>query len=158
MRKLLMIVSLCMMTMATCFAQTPAAVQAKIDAIMKKFEDTKGVESTTVARGSGLGLVKMMLSAESGSDFTKGVTKINIIEYSEASQATCDALHKEFEGFKTLLDDITDEGDQKDHTYFASYGNINVDERTMSDLILIMEDKESKMFLHLAGKIKIDNL
>ena len=151
-----MLVLLCMMTIGGCFAQDSATVQAKVNAIVKKFENTKGVESTTVGRGTGLGLVKMMLNSEDGSDFTKGVTKITIIEYSEASQATCDALHKEFDGFKTILEDFATDDDKKDYTYFASYGKINVDERTMSDLIIIIEDKESKMFLHLAGKIKVD--
>ena len=61
MRKLLMIVSLCMMTMATCFAQTPAAVQAKIDAIMKKFEEScsqfGGVDKAPVLDGRLLSMV-----------------------------------------------------------------------------------------------------
>lgn len=156
MKKIFMIVTLCMMAMATCFAQDSATVQAKVNAIVKKFENTKGVECTTIGKGSGLGLVKMILSAESGSDFTKGVTKIIIIEYSEASQATCDALHQEFDGFKSILDDLSDADDKKEYSYFASYGKVNADDKSMSDFIIITEDKDAKMFMYMVGKIKVE--
>ena len=125
--------------------------------IVKKHETSEGVSCMTVAKGSGLDLVKMMFNKEFGKDFMKGVTSITIIEYSEASEETCATLHKDLDAFISLLEefDPSKEEEFADNDYircFASSSETN----TVSDFVIAMEDDGAKMILYMAGTIKIE--
>ena len=157
MKKVMLLVALCVMTVAG-YAHEPSKAERAIGEIVKKYEDVKGVTCVTVAKGSGLGIVKMMLNSQVGKDLTKGVTRITIIEYSEASQQTCLALHKELDVFKKLLEefDVSEKDKYKDCEYVRSFAMPLADEKSVSDFIIAIEDADSKMIMHMAGKMKIE--
>jgi hypothetical protein len=158
MKKMVLLVALCLATMVAGYAQEPSKAEIKIKEIVKKYENVKGVTCVTVAKGSGLGIVKMMLNSQVGKDLTKGVTRITIIEYSEASQQTCLALRKELDVFKKLLEefDVSEKDKYKDCEYVRSFAMPLADEKSVSDFIIAIEDAESKMIMHMAGKMKIE--
>ena len=78
MKKIVLLVALCMMTMVAGYAQEPSKVEAKIAEIVKKYENTEGVDSMSVVKGKGFGFgfVKMMFTAQFGKEFMKGVTAL----------------------------------------------------------------------------------
>ena len=155
-QKIVLIVASFALAMGTAYAQSPSAVEVKIDAIEKKYEDVKGVECMTVKKGLGLSMVKMMFNQQFGKEFMKGVTRITVIEYSEASHQTCQSLHKELDAFSSLLEEakIGEEKEFEGFDYIRTFAKA-VDERTISDFIVAIENKESKMIMYMAGKIKV---
>ena len=140
-----------------CHAQKSSDVQSAIAEIVKKYETTDGVTCTTVSKGNGLNLVKMMFNKEFGKEFMKGVTGITIIEYSDASEETCTALHKDLDIFLTLLEefDVSEEEKYEGNDYIRCFADVS-DSQTISDFIMAMEDDESKMLMYMSGKIKIE--
>jgi hypothetical protein len=154
--KLTLSVALYIMTIAAASAQEPSEVEAKVNELAKKYENVKGVDCVSVTKGSGLGLVKAMLNKEFGKDFMKGVTSINFINYSDASQETCQSLRKELDGFLSLLEEFKDEDKESTDYEFVRSFALPIDKNTISDFVIAMEDKESKMIIYMAGKIKID--
>lgn len=156
-KKMVLFVALCMTTWVVAYGQTPSKIESKMAELVKKYDKVDGVECIKVVKGQGLGLVKMMLSAEIGRDFMKGVTAITIINYSDASPATCQALRNEVEAFKNLLEEfpVEKEAELADNDYIRTFAQ-SLDERTMSDFVFALEDKESKMIMHMAGKIKAE--
>lgn len=86
--KITMLLALFTMAFSTATAQNSAKVESTFKEIIKKYEGTEGVECVSVVKGQGLDLIKAMLRKELGRSFMKGVTSINIVEYSEASEET----------------------------------------------------------------------
>lgn len=110
----------------------------------------------TVTNGFGLGLVKLMFNKQFGKEFMKGVTAITVIDYSDASQQTCQALRKELNAFTSLLEEVKF-GEEKE---FADFDLVRCfvmssDDKTISDFIIAVENKDSKMIMYMAGKIKV---
>lgn len=140
-----------------CHAQQSSDVESAIAEIVKKYETTDGVNCTTVSKGNGLNLVKMMFNQEFGKEFMKGVTSITIIEYTDASEETCTALHKDLDVFLTLLEefDVSEEEKYEGNDYIRCFADVS-DSQTISDFIMAMEDDESKMLMYMSGKIKIE--
>ena len=102
-KKLVLLVALTMMTMLTTYAKETSKVEVKVKQLTTKYEEVKGVDCMTVTNGFGLGLVKLMFNKQFGKEFMKGVTAITVIDYSDASQQTCQALRKELNAFTILL-------------------------------------------------------
>ena len=157
MKKFGLLVALCLMTMALSYAQEPSKAGRKVDEIVKKYEFVEGVDCMTVAKGSGLGLLKSMFNKEFGKDFMKGVTSITIINYTDASQEVCQALRKELDVFLSLLEEFKDKNKKStdEQEYIRSFA-LPIDEKTISDFVIAIEDKESNMILYMAGKIRIE--
>ena len=155
-QKIALCIALALTTMVNIYAQAPSKVENKVNALVKKYENVKGVDCVSVTKGSGLGLVKAMLNKEFGKDFMKGVTSINFINYSDASQETCQSLRKELDGFLSLLEEFKDEDKESTDYEFVRSFALPIDKNTISDFVIAMEDKESKMIIYMAGKIKID--
>ena len=87
----------------------------------------------------------------------RGVTSITIIEYGDASEEICEALHQDLEAFASLLEEFKDdEKKSSDHSYFRSFGSIEAADRSLSDFIIAIEDEETKMMMHMGGKIIVD--
>ena len=86
--KITMLLALFTMAFSTATAQNSAKVESTFKEIIKKYEGTEGVECVSVVKGQGLDLIKAMLRKELGRSLMKGVTSINIVEYSEASEET----------------------------------------------------------------------
>ena len=157
MKKIALLVVFCLITTLAGYAQTPSKVETKVNNIVKKYENTAGVECMTVVRGGGLEMVKMMFNKQFGKEFMRGVTSITIIEYGDASQETCQALRKEFDSFELLLEefDLSKEKDFAGDVYVRSFGQPS-DKGTLSDFVMALEDKDSKMFMYMAGVIKVE--
>lgn len=157
-KRVVLLVTLCIMTMAYGYAQQPSNVEVKVKELVKKYENVKGVECMVIEKGIGLGMIKMMLNSQFGKDFKKGVTSIVIIEYSDASQEFIHAMHNELDTFKTMLEEVDTSEDEElaASDYVRSFMKVSADEKTISDFIFVMENKESKMMMYMAGKIKLE--
>jgi hypothetical protein len=139
-----------------CYAQNAAKVKSTIEEIVKKHEAKEGISCMTVAKGSGLEMVKMMFNKEFGKDFMKGVTAITIIDYSDASEETCLALRKDLDSFTSLLQefDVSNEEKFSDNSYIRCFASASEHE-TLSDFLIAAEDAKTKMLMHMSGKIKV---
>ena len=155
-KNVIILVALSMLTMLTSYAQTSSKVETKMKQLVTKYEEVKGVDCMTVTNGFGLGLVKMMFNKQFGKEFMKGVTAITVIDYSDASQQTCQALRKELNVFTTLLEEVK-LGEEKELADFDLVRCFVMpsDDKTISDFIIAVENKDSKMIMYMAGKIKI---
>ena len=157
MKRFILIFMMCVATTISGYAQSSTKVETKVNELVKRYENVKGVDCVTVKKGSGLGIVKMMLNNEFGKDFMAGVTRINIINYPDASQSTCLALRKEFDLFGSMLEDFNmgEDEDFKEYDYARCYAAIS-GSNTISDFMIAMEDSDAKMMMYMAGKIKIE--
>ena len=155
-KKITLLITLCMLTITVGYAQKTSEIEVKFNELIQKYENVKDVDCVSVTKGSGLGLIKAMLNKEFGKDFMKGVTSINFINYSDASQETCQSLRKELDGFLSLLEEFKDEDKESTDYEFVRSFALPIDKNTISDFVIAMEDKESKMIIYMAGKIKID--
>ena len=61
------------------------------------------MDCTTLNKGFGLNMIKVMFNKQFGKEFMKGVTSVTIIDYSDAPQQTRMALRKELDAFTPLL-------------------------------------------------------
>ena len=155
MKRILCMVALATLTMMSSYAQS--VVSVKVDELVKKYDGVKGVTCITVSKKIGLELFKKKFAKQLGKEFMRGVTGITIIEYSEASQETCQALRKEFDSFEPLLEefDLSKEKDFAGDVYVRSFGHPS-GKGTLSDFVMALEDKDSKMFMYMAGVIKVE--
>ena len=157
MKRVLLLVALVMAAFVSGYAQELSRVEKAVDEIVRKYENTKGVECVTVTKGSGLGMVKMMFNKQFGKDFMRGVTSITFIEYSEASKEVCLALRKELDAFTALLEEfkVGEEDKFAGNDYTRCFASVSED-GTLSDFVIALEDNESKMCMYMAGKIKVE--
>jgi hypothetical protein len=155
--KKILLAALCLMTIAIGYAQEPTKAEVKMNEIVKKYENVKGVDCTVVTKGRGIGIVKLMLNEQYGKDFMKGVHSITIIEYSEASEETRLALHKDIDSFKTLLEEFNlKENENYANNDYAKSFAAPINENTISDFLIAIEDKETRMIMYMAGIIKLE--
>lgn len=158
MKKIALLVVMIMMTFMTAYSQELSPVEKKVNELVKKYENVEGVDCLSVVKGGGLEMVKLMLSKELGRSFMKGVTSITIIDYSSASQETCLSLRKELDAFLSILEefDISEDNSFADCDYIRSFASTSESEESISDLIIAMEDKNSKSIMYMAGKIRLE--
>ena len=156
-KRITLLIAFCIASIFAGYAQEATPVEKLVKEIVKKYEDTKGVNSISVAKGSGLEMVKMMFNKKFGKEFMKGVTAITVIDYSDASQDVCQSLRKDVDGFLTLLQEfnVGKEKEFADNDYIRSFASVS-DDGTFSDFVVAVEDKESKTIIHMAGKIKVE--
>ena len=155
-KNIILFVALSMITVSTTYAQGASKVDIKVKQLVTKYDDVKGVDCMTVTEGLGLGFIKMMFNKQFGKEFMKGVTAITVIDYSDASQQTCQALRKELNAFTTLLEEVK-LGEEKELADFDLVRCFVMpsDDKTISDFIIAVENKDSKMIMYMAGKIKV---
>ena len=124
---------------------------------MKKYDDNNGVSCVTVAKGSGLEMLKMVFNKEFGKEFMKGVTSITIIDYSDAPEATCMDIRKDLDVFLSLLSefDVSKEEQFSDNDYIRCFAT-ETDSNTISDFVMALENDKSKVVMYMAGKIVVD--
>ena len=157
MKKLVVFLALSIAAMFVGYAQEISKVEAKVKEIVKQYENVKGVECFEFAKGSGLGIVKMAFNQQFGKDFMKGVRSITIINYSDASNEICQALHEELDAFSSLLEEIKPKENKgsSNKGYSRSFASIS-NGNTMSDFVIAIEDDESKMMMYMAGDIVVE--
>lgn len=156
-KRAILAVVLLMMTAVAGHAQNSAEVEKTVNQIVSKYEGTQGVNCFTVAKGSGLEMFKMMLNKQLGKDFMKGVRSITIIEYGDASEKICQSVRNELNIFTTLLEEfhIGNEKEFKENEYIRSFASAS-DDNTISDFVIVIEDGKNKMFMYMAGDIKVE--
>lgn len=156
-KKVTLFVALCVIATAYCYAQEPSKVEIRVGEIVKQYKNVKGVDCTVVTKGSGLGLLKMVLSKQMGKEFLKGVTGITIIDYSEASTEVCQAMHKELDTLLPLLTELNLNQDKNsaENTYARSF-ILPLDDGTVSDFVLALESENSKTIMYMSGKINFN--
>lgn len=154
--KITMLLALFTMAFSTATAQNSAKVESTFKEIMKKYEGTEGVECVSVVKGQGLDLIKAMLRKELGRSFMKGVTSINIVEYSEASEDACASLRKDLDVFLSLLNEfeVGEEMEFADNDYLRCFADDSED--VLSDFVIAMEHGEVKMLMYMAGEIRLE--
>lgn len=137
-----------------CFAYEKPKANDQILNLVKKYENTTGVECMSLVKGQGLELVKMMLNKEFGKKFMKGVTAIVIIDYSDASEEISKAIRGELDVFMTSLKeiDLTKEMDLEDNDYVRCFAK-EIDSSHLSDFVIIMEGDGNKMLMYMGGEI-----
>lgn len=151
------LVALFVLTVFNCHAQQSLKVENTMKEIMKKYENVEGVECLSVVKGGGLEMVKMMFNKEFGKDFMKGVTSISFIEYGTASKETRMNIHKELNAFLSLLKefDISKEKNFAGNDYIRCFA-ASTGSGTVSDVVIAIENGESKMVMYMAGEIVIE--
>ena len=155
-KRITLFIAFCIASIFAGYTQEATPVEKLVKEIVKKYEDTQGVDCISVAKGSGLEMVKMMFNKKFGKKFMKGVTAITVIDYSDASQEVCQSLRKDVDGFLTLLQEfnVGKEKEFADNDYIRSFASVS-DDGTFSDFVVAVEDKESKTIIHMAGEIKV---
>lgn len=158
MKRVLLLVALVMAAFVSGYAQEPSQVEKAVYEIVKKYDDTKGVECVTVVKGNGLEMVKLLFNKQFGKDFMKGVTSITIINYSDAPEEVCLALRKELDVFIALLEEfnVGEEEQFADNDYVRCFASASSDVGTLSDFVIAIEKEDSKMLMYMAGDIKVE--
>lgn len=156
-KKIALLVVLTLTAVATVNAEEISQVEKKMNQLVKKYENIKGVDCTVIEKGIGLNMVKLMFNKQFGKEFMKGVTGIIIIDYSDATPQTCQALRKELDAFISLLEEfkLDNEKEFAGSKYIRSFAR-PLDKKTISDFIIAMEDNDSKIIMYMAGKIKVE--
>ena len=151
-----LLATFCIMTFFAGHAQEATPVVELVKGIVKKYEEAKGVNCISVAKGSGLEMVKIMFNKKFGKEFMKGVTAITVIDYSDASKEVCLSLRKDVDKFLTLLQEfnVGKEKEFASNDYIRTFASVS-DNGTFSDFVVAVEDKESKTIIHMAGEIKV---
>ena len=137
-------------------AQETSGVETAVKEIVKKYDGKDKVNCMSIVKGGGLEMVKMALNKEFGKSFMKGVTSITIIDYSDASEATCVALRKELEVFSSLLQEfnLNEEKQFSDNDYIKCFASEN--SGVLSDFVVALESEKSKTVMYMAGKIIVE--
>lgn len=144
-------------TAISAHAAEPTDIEKAMQTIVKKYDGTDGVECMTLAKGTGLELLKMALKKGFGKTFTQGITSITVIDYSDASEQTCKSLHSDMDVFLTLLEEF----DLSKHEEFSKNKYIRCfaassSSGSISDFIIALENNESKTIMHMSGEIRIE--
>lgn len=157
MKKNLFFVILSLLTMLSTYAQKTSEVQIKVNELVKKYEEVKGVDCTLIEKGRGLGMVKMMFNKQFGKDFMKGVTSITIIDYTDASKEVSETLREELNVFLSVLKEynLNKKKEFAEHSYIRSFAS-STDDGTISDFVVAIESLGSKMIMYMAGEIKVE--
>ncbi|MBQ5669195.1 MAG: hypothetical protein IIV29_00700 [Tidjanibacter sp.] len=152
------------LTLSFVFAQWTAAAQQAIDieksveTIATELDSAEGVECMVITQGIQLKLIKGAFQQKFGKAFMKRVTSMVIIDYSKASGAIYNSIRSRISSLTERLQEFEiDKETIKEGQYVKSYATIN-SPTSISDFMMIMEDKDNKMFLYMGGVLDIDKL
>ena len=147
------IIALFVVSLIACFsvyAQETSKVEIKVKQLVAKYEGVKGVDCNILTKGSDLGLVKLMIGKE-----MKGVTAITFFDYSKASPQTCQALRDDLNVIISMLQEFNMDNEKElaGFDYFRCFAT-QLTDNIASDIMIIMENKDSKILMYMAGKIE----
>ena len=142
---------------AAAYAQNTTEVERMVTEIANKYDEVDGIECMTVTKGNGLEMVKLMFNQQFGKDFMKGVKSITIINYSDAPEATCQAVRNELNAFIALLEEfkVGEEKEFADNDFVRCFASAS-EGKTISDFVAAIENEDSKMLMYMAGEIKVE--
>lgn len=157
-RRYSLLAVLFIMTIVSGYAQESSKVEKIVKEIVQKYEGTDGVESISVAKGSGLDIVKAMFRAQFGKSFMKGVTSITMINYADATEQTCQSIHKDLDSFISLLEEfnVSEEEAFSGNDFIRCFASPLEDTGMLSDFVIALEDGETKLLMYMAGTIKVE--
>ena len=133
-------------------AEQPTNIEESVKNIAKEFEKTKGVDCMILEKGLRFGLVKEAFKAKFGKEFMKDVTSIVIIDYSKASSEVAETFRKRIDTFSTALQELKSGKEVvEEGKYEKCYAKVNG--TNLSDMMIIVEDKESRFYLYMGGAL-----
>lgn len=142
----------------TMSAASPAKIENEVKKIVADYENVPGVDCMVIQKGEGLGLLKSMFNQSFGRKFMKGVTSLIMIEYTEATSDVAASLKSRFDSFAAVLDEYKPEDNElEEGEYMKCFAKFN-GTVSVSDFMIIMEDKESKAYIYMGGELMIDKL
>ena len=155
--KTVLLAAIFLFTGIACHAYEPDDVEKTVKEIVQKYDGTTGVECMTITKGEGLGLVKMMLRKQFGKQFMKDVTSITIIDYSQASEETCESLRNDMDLFTSILEEfkLNDKKEFSENKFikcFAASSSPGI----LTHFIVALEDDKTRTIMHMSGKITAD--
>ena len=155
-KKLVFIAALFLMAFNTVYSQELSKVEEAVNELIRKYDGKDEVNCVTVAKGSGLELIKIALNKELGRSFMKGVKSITIIDYSDASNETCAAIRKDLDSFLVHLKEfnLSKEKQFSYNDYLRCFAAEASGE--LSDFVIAIENDKSKTVMYMAGKIIIE--
>jgi hypothetical protein len=131
-------------------AEQPTNIEESVKNIAKEFEKTKGVDCMILEKGLRFGLVKEVFKAKFGKEFMKDVTSLVIIDYSKASSEVAETFRKRIDSFSAVLQELKSGKEVvEEGKYEKCYAK--VDGTNLSDMMIIVEDKESRFYLYMGG-------
>ena len=141
----------------TASAEQPVKIEESVKAIAAEFQNATGVECMVIDGGFGLGLIKGLFKSKFGKEFMKDVTSMILIDYSKAANEVAEALRKRLDSFSGVLQEFElKKGELAEGQYVKCYAKI--EEPNLSDMMMIIEEKGSRMYLYMGGKLNIDKL
>ena len=142
----------------TASAQQAADIEKSVETIATELDSAEGVECMVITQGIQLKLIKGAFQQKFGKAFMKRVTSMVIIDYSKASEAIYNTIRNKIDSITDHLQEFELSKDvAKEGQYVKSYATIN-SPTSISDFMMIMEDKDNRMFLYMGGVLDIDKL
>ncbi len=133
-------------------AEQPTNIEESVKNIAKEFEKTKGVDCMILEKGLRFGLVKEAFKAKFGKEFMKDVTSLVIIDYSKASSEVAETFRKRIDSFSAVLQELKSGQEVvEERKYEKCYAK--VDGTNLSDMMIIVEDKESRIYIYMGGAL-----
>lgn len=124
-----------------------------------KYEDSKNITSAVLVKGSGLELMKVMLRKEFSKDVIKGVDMIVLVEYADATESEADAIRSEVETLAKGLEKVEiPEGEKPKANRLGTYIQVSADGKSISDMIILIEEGDEKCVMYFGGVICDDEL
>ena len=158
-KNIFLTIALLVVLSASAAAQTTNAKSGRERMIefANKYSDSKEITSMVCTKGKGLDMFKLLMRGEYGKEFFKGVDIIIFVEYGDASaeqqkkvKDEVEALCKDFDKLDIPKEDIP-EGNN-----ICTYMKFNSD-KNITDMVLILEDKEDKGITYFGGLIKLED-
>ena len=158
-KNIFLTIALLVVLSASAAAQTTNAKSGRERMIefANKYRDSKEITSMVCTKGKGLDMFKLLMRGEYGKEFFKGVDIIIFVEYGDASaeqqkkvKDEVAALCKDFDKLDIPKEDIP-EGNN-----ICTYLKLNSD-KNITDMVLILEDKEDKGITYFGGLIKLED-
>lgn len=147
-----------MLTSVTLNAANPVKVEESVKQMAVEFENKEGMDCMVIEKGEGLGLIKAMFKQHFGRKFMKGVTSMVMIDYTNATNEVRDLFKSKVAAVANTLKEFDlGEMDLEEGEYVKSYASSH-GENSVTDFMIMMEDKESMMFLYMGGELIIDQL
>lgn len=156
MTKVVFIAALFFIAVNPLYSQGTSKVEKAVNELVNKYDGKDQVDCMVVTKGNGLELLKIALNKQLGNSFMKGVNSITVIDYSDASKQTCEALRKDLDAFLVHLKefDVSKEKQFSDNKYIRCFAS--EDGGVLSDFILALENDDSKTVMYMAGKIVVE--
>ena len=154
-------VTLCMVIALSLSAvaqtQDSSSIRDKMKALAEKYDEVNGIESLVCVKGSGLEMMKLMFRKEMGKDFIKGVDMIIFINYADAPNDLAKTIRGEVEGMAKDLREEELPKDMTDGKYMRNFFSLSNDEKEIHDMIILVEEGDSKSVVYFGGVMKDDS-